>query len=86
LLPSTLATIRRRATNLKVAAMPEGIIKKLTDKGFGFINTGGKKDLFFHKSAVQGVEFSDLQLGQRVSYTLAESPKGPCAQNVKPVV
>ena len=28
--------------------MAEGTIKKLTDKGFGFINTGGEKDLFFH--------------------------------------
>jgi CspA family cold shock protein len=66
--------------------MAEGIIKKLTDKGFGFIDTGGKKDLFFHKSALEGVKFTDLQVGQRVSYTVAESPKGPCAQNVKPMV
>jgi len=27
--------------------MPEGKIKKLTDKGFGFINTGKDKDLGF---------------------------------------
>ena len=27
--------------------MPEGTIKKLTDKGFGFIKAGGDKDLFF---------------------------------------
>ena len=66
--------------------MAEGIIKKLLAKGFGFIDTGGKKELFFHKSVLQGVEFNDLQVGQKVSYTVAESPKGPCAQNVKPVV
>ena len=34
--------------------MAEGTIKKLTDKGFGFINTGGAKDLFFHSTSVQG--------------------------------
>ncbi len=34
--------------------MAEGTIKRLTDKGFGFIDTGGSKDLFFHSSSVQG--------------------------------
>ena len=65
--------------------MPEGTIKKLTDKGFGFINTGGSKDLFFHSNSVQGVTFDDLQEGQKVSFTEAKGPKGPCAENVKPV-
>ena len=37
--------------------MAEGTIKKLTDKGFGFIKTAGDKDLFFHSSALQGVSF-----------------------------
>ena len=65
--------------------MPEGSIKKLTDKGFGFINTGKEKDLFFHSSSVQGVSFSDLREGQKVSYTEGKGPKGPCAENVKPI-
>jgi CspA family cold shock protein len=67
------------------AQMAEGTIKKLTDKGFGFINTGKEKDLFFHSSSVQGVTFDDLQEGQKVSYTEAQGKKGPCAENVKPV-
>jgi cold shock protein len=62
--------------------MAEGTIKKLTDKGFGFINTGGAKDLFFHSSAVQGVTFEQLREGQRVSYTEGRGKKGPCAENV----
>ena len=37
--------------------MAEGSIKRLTDRGFGFINTGTEKDLFFHSSSVQGVSF-----------------------------
>jgi len=78
--------MRRRVINLEVAQMAEGIIKRLIPKGFGFIDTAGKKDLFFHQSALEGVKFNDLQVGQKVSYTLAESPKGPCAQNVKPMV
>ena len=65
--------------------MPEGTIKKLTDKGFGFINTGKEKDLFFHSSSVQGVSFSELREGQKVSFTEGRGQKGPCAENVKPV-
>ncbi len=63
--------------------MAEGTIKKLTDKGFGFINTGGAKDLFFHSKSLQGVRFDDLQEGQRVTFTEGQGPKGPCAENVK---
>jgi CspA family cold shock protein len=65
--------------------MAEGNIKRLTDRGFGFIDTGKDKDLFFHSSNVQGVSFDDLKEGQRVSYTEGRGPKGPCAENVKPV-
>ena len=65
--------------------MPEGSIKKLTDKGFGFIKTGSDKDLFFHSSSVQGASFDELHEGQKVSYTEGRGPKGPCAENVKPV-
>jgi CspA family cold shock protein len=65
--------------------MAEGTIKRLTSKGFGFIDTGGDKDLFFHSSALQGVTFEQLREGQKVSYTEGQSPKGPRAENVKPV-
>jgi CspA family cold shock protein len=64
--------------------MAEGNIKKLTDKGFGFIDTGKEKDLFFHSSSLQGVSFDQLREGQRVSFTEGRGPKGPCAENVKP--
>ncbi len=65
--------------------MAEGTIKKLTDKGFGFISTGGAKELFFHSSGVQGVSFEDLHEGQKVTFTEGQGPKGPRAENVKPV-
>jgi CspA family cold shock protein len=65
--------------------MAEGTIKKLTDKGFGFIKVGSEKDLFFHSKSVQGCTFDDLHEGQSVSFTEGRGPKGPCAENVKPV-
>lgn len=63
--------------------VPEGTIKRLTDKGFGFINTGKEKDMFFHSSQLVGVSFHELREGQKVSYTEGQGPKGPQAENVK---
>ncbi len=65
--------------------MAEGTIKRLTDKGFGFIDTGSEKDLFFHMSNLDGVQYDELHEGQRVSFTEGQGPKGPRAENVKPV-
>jgi CspA family cold shock protein len=65
--------------------MAEGKIKRLTDKGFGFIDTGGGEDMFFHHSNVVGVSYDDLQEGQQVSYTEGRGPKGARAENVTPV-
>ena len=65
--------------------MAEGTIKKLTHMGYGFIDIGSEKDLFFHSSSVQEVSFDDLREGQKVSYTAGRGQKGPCAENVKPV-
>ena len=62
--------------------MAEGTIKRLTDKGFGFIDVGGGNDLFFHMSSLDGVHYDDLQEGQRVSFTEGQGPKGPRAENV----
>ena len=63
--------------------MPEGTIKKLTAKGFGFIDTE-KGDLFFHSSNLDGIEFEQLREGQRVEFTEGRGPKGPRAEGVKP--
>ena len=65
--------------------MAEGTIKRLTDKGFGFIDTGTDKDIFFHSSNLEGVSYDELREGQRVSYTEGQGPKGPRAENVKPI-
>lgn len=63
--------------------MAEGVIKWLTDKGFGFIDAGGK-GVYFDRSAFTG-RFEDLQEGQRVSFTEGRGPKGPSAANVKAI-
>lgn len=63
--------------------MSEGTIKRLTDKGFGFIDTGTGKDLFFHLSNLEGIRFDELREGQRVTFTQGQGPKGPRAENVR---
>ena len=60
----------------------EGTIKRITDKGFGFISDGSDKDMFFHSSALQGVSYDDLREGQQVRYEVGQGPKGPRAENV----
>ena len=64
--------------------MPHGTIKKLTDRGFGFIDTG-HGDLFFHSSALQSTAYEELHEGQTVEYEKGESPQGPCAEKVRVV-
>lgn len=61
-----------------------GTIKKLINKGFGFIaREGEEKDLFFHSKSLVGVQFSELNEGDAVSFDVEDSPKGPNAVNVK---
>lgn len=61
-----------------------GTIKRLTDKGFGFISQEGQeKDLFFHSNSLVGVQFNDLKEGDMLSFDVENSPKGPNAVNVK---
>lgn len=64
--------------------MPQGKIKKLTEKGFGFIETDSG-DLFFHMSSVQDARYEDLQEGQTVEYEAGSGPKGPRAETVRVV-
>jgi CspA family cold shock protein len=65
--------------------MAEGTIKKLTEKGFGFIDTSTGEDMFFHNSNLEGVTFDQLHEGQRVSFNEGQGPKGPRAENVRPI-
>ncbi|MEK7510830.1 MAG: cold shock domain-containing protein [Patescibacteria group bacterium] len=66
--------------------MQEGIIAGLTDKGFGFIKVeGAAKDLFFHSNELIDVQFDSLQEGDKVTFELADGPKGPFASGVRRV-
>ena len=61
-----------------------GTIKTLiAEKHFGFITPeGDSKDIFFHESALNGVNFTDLKAGDAVNFDTEDSEKGPRAINV----
>lgn len=64
-------------------SMKEGTIKWFnSEKGFGFIEIEGGKDVFVHFSAIKGDGYKTLQEGQRVSFDVVEGNRGPQAENV----
>lgn len=66
--------------------MQEGTIARITDRGFGFIKREGQeRDLFFHSKDLVNVTFDELREGDRVSFEVADSPKGPNAVKVNKV-
>lgn len=64
--------------------MATGIVKWFNDaKGFGFITPDdGGSELFAHFSAIQAAGFKTLKEGAKVSFDVAEGPKGRQAQNI----
>ncbi len=65
--------------------MAKGTIRRLiTDRGFGFIKTEDEKDLFFHRSNLEGVEYSSLREEQEVEYEKGQGQDGrPAAVKVR---
>jgi CspA family cold shock protein len=58
-----------------------GTVKKLTQRGFGFIQVGTGQDIYFHTSQCV-TAFDSLQEGERVSFQIEDSPKGLRAVSV----
>ena len=48
-----------------------------SEKGFGFIEVEGEKDIFVHTSAIQGNNSrKSLEEGQKVQFETEKGPKG----------
>jgi CspA family cold shock protein len=56
--------------------MPKGTIRRLMERGFGFIKTEDETDLFFHRNNLEGVEFNDLSEGQEVEFEKGQGRDG----------
>ena len=62
----------------------QGTIKRLMDKGYGFIATDeADKDVFFHSTALEGLEFNQLREGDKVTFDVEDGPRGLSAVNIK---
>ncbi len=62
-----------------------GTVKWFNDeKGYGFIEQEGGKDVFVHHSAINGDGRKSLYEGQKVTMEVTEGQKGPQAENVTP--
>jgi len=63
--------------------MFEGKVKWYNEsKGFGFIETEGKSDIFVHRSSLVS-PLNGLSMGQKVSFDIKQGEKGEIAYNVK---
>lgn len=66
--------------------MAEGTVKWFSEKkGYGFIQQDGGEDLFVHHSAIDMPGFKTLNEGDRVSFEVEQSDRGPKAKNVKKI-
>lgn len=64
--------------------MAEGVVKWFSErKGYGFIEQEDGPDIFVHFSSITMPGFKTLAEGERVSFDVEESNRGPVAKNVE---
>ncbi|HKT11028.1 MAG TPA: cold shock domain-containing protein [Terriglobia bacterium] len=62
----------------------QGTIKRVVrDRGFGFIRSAEGREIFFHRSSLQDLNFETLKEGDAVEFEVEDGPKGPRAVVVK---
>ncbi len=63
--------------------MIKGIVKWFDpQRGFGFIEMEGEKDIFVHHTEIQSEGFKTLNEGQEVEFEIKSNEKGNYAANV----
>ncbi|MFQ5842224.1 MAG: cold-shock protein [Thermodesulfobacteriota bacterium] len=62
----------------------KGTIKRvIRERGFGFISAEDGREIFFHRSALEGIDFDTLEESNSVEFNVERGPKGPRAVNVR---
>ena len=63
--------------------MKQGTVKWFNEeKGFGFIEVVGEKDIFVHFSSIKKDGFKTLKEGDKVEFSVEDGARGPQAANV----
>jgi CspA family cold shock protein len=66
-----------------MVVMANGIVKWFNNKkGYGFIEQEEGGDIFVHYTAIEMTGFKTLSEGDRVTFEVEESDRGPSAKNV----
>jgi len=61
-----------------------GTIKRvIRERGFGFIRTSDGKEVFFHRTNLQQLNFEELNEGDGVEFEVEQGAKGPRAIDVR---
>ena len=78
---------KRASKEIRVPPIPfRGVVCKLfPHEGYGFILKEGGGEVYFHRNAVHGMAFEDLEDGTEVTFNIGEGEKGPQATTVNPV-
>lgn len=62
---------------------PHGVIARIfKDRNYGFIQSDGREDIYFHRNSVHGMAFEELEEGSRVEFEVEEGEEGSQASRV----
>jgi CspA family cold shock protein len=89
--PERRAPRQERQDKPRQTAVPEGPREQgqvkwfNVSKGFGFITKDDGEEIFVHFRSIRGEGRRSLRDGQRVTFLVAETDKGPQAEDVEPL-
>jgi CspA family cold shock protein len=66
--------------------MFKGTVKRIMrERGFGFILAEDGREIFFHRSELQDVDFDKLEEGDHLEFNVTKGQKGPQATDIKKI-
>lgn len=88
-LEAEIDTFREKRSSKEVRVPPvplRGVVSKLfRDEGYGFILQDGGGEVYFHRNALHGLTFEELEDGTEVAFNVEDGEKGPQATTVNPM-
>jgi CspA family cold shock protein len=83
MIPAKTFHAQEKGRRQKMSERETGTVKWFNGaKGYGFIARESGDDVFVHYSAIRGSGYRNLDEGQRVEFSVEQSPKGPQAVDV----